>query len=488
MSGSEAYQVVDPDFFNRSSKHVEGWFHTRVYDEMEHRNKYDYWTPNQHPTAVEFDFFQFPMDSSGCRWRQIDEHEWGLKDFDLTVPFHDWDSEGEARTSYPRPQHEIVTPPWGDTFSPISPAHYPDGRFEELIEGLRVPVNPDRRFSNPPEIKSKTHLAYRMRGGERKDPFIIADQMGRALHEQNKCGTEVVGALYCGCATVGLTNRCGQHFCPECHNHKAQSHRKEWRKRLKHDRGQRYEFWTMTMPQLYYWWDVEEGVEAIRAAWRDLTRSHYWRNHNRLWFGVIEPKPGLAMTEYGLIPTFHVHIHFVRSGKRMEYSDVIQKWADRGGGRVHSSGPLGLSVRGKRNARKRRVGQIISYMSKYMTGSMSDDPEQAKKWGMTDLPKAIGAYVSTKLKGRQMYFSGGRAWIEAGKRAHAEDEYACCTNCGSGIYHEIDVECAMTFIDRLPKPERGWWTTTTEPPPPPDPWKNDPEIQLHIQTIMGGGC
>ena len=49
-----------------------------------------------------------------------------------------------------------------------------------------------------------------MRGGERKDPFIIADKMAKALHEQNKCGTEVVGALYCGCATVGLTNRCGQ--------------------------------------------------------------------------------------------------------------------------------------------------------------------------------------------------------------------------------------------------------------------------------------
>ena len=123
-----------------------------------------------------------------------------------------------------------------------------------------------------------------------------------------------------------------------------------------------------------------------------------------------------------------------------------------------------------------------------MAAGMSDDPESAKKWGMLDLPKAIGAYVSTKLKGRQMYFSGGRAWTEAGKRAHAEEEYACCSNCGSGIYHEIDVECAMTFIDRLPKPERGWWTTTTEPPPPPDPWKNDPEIQLHIQTIMGGGC
>ena len=410
----------------------------------------------------------------GC-W--ANNRQWSESPFTFPRGFSNSTTEGSA--TYSCLNGETVTPltvptlaPWADRMT-----DFRDGEvLERLTESFQVPAA-NWKLAPAPE-----HSVESLRSGLAgpHGSYSRSVEIYDSLKLMDDCGTELKAVLYCDCAAKPIFNSCSKEFCPTCHNRKAEIHRQDWRRRLKQDRGTRWEFYTLTMPRRFFPWEVREGVDSLHQAFRSLTRSHWWRKSckSRLGFGVIEPKPKLSMTKLGLIPTFNIHIHFVRSGARMNWDTLRSKWIDRGGGAWIKGEVLARNVKKKswdKESKKyiheyssRRTEAVLKYMSNYMTHDMNSKSE--KKWGLASLPMGWAAFVSEELKGKQLYISGGRAWIEAKRKADLIEEHLACDCCGSGIDYFRGADWDLKYaVERNPEPDPGQWRFVNKRPPPPNP-------------------
>ena len=278
------------------------------------------------------------------------------------------------------------------------------------------------------------------------------------------CGTEMKAYIHCNCSAIPILNNCGSNVCPTCWASKCTKQRKEWSRKLQFDRGRSYRFLTLTSPRRYFTWELDQGIDNLHKSFRKLTKSSWWRNLSRLWFGTIEFEPAwssyIVDGEEVIIPTVNLHIHVIVGGSMIPINKLREKWVAHGGGiQCH------IVYMKPAETRHASLKGIISYISKYMTDDKKKkydkDGELIRKLSWSKIPLYYRSIASHQLKGRQIFISGGHMRTRLAKLLQDNPEVAeplCCLNCGSMVglsYCTIETILPPAFMLGLPN-DKQW--------------------------------
>lgn len=333
----------------------------------------------------------------------------------------------------------------------------------DIASSEHVFVNDKVKFRKGPELPSINEFTHNGLFVDKSLPTLSYNEIWKSnstVHNINSCNEDVVALVSCNCSSVPIYNQCRNVTCANCWRQKCLQKRKKWRKSLILDKGRSYRFVTLTLPRRYFAWEVGQAVDIIHTGFRNLSKSKWWRNRFRLWFGTIEIEAGWSEyqnTEFGdfILPTFNVHLHLVTSGKMPDAKQLLSKWQNQGGGRID------ISLLAQK-ARKRwlKTEACLNYLTKYVTGDKGQAPPS--KVFMSDINPFYQAMVSEQVRGRHMFITGGAMRSNLSKKAKQMEDTVCyCTNCNS-IVSYLTMETLETHnIEELPRPKSGFWKSLT---------------------------